>query len=94
MSAKLINPVFISWYLAILFLLAMLVTSAITVIPAHETFVGLLMAGCLACSVFFMVVAIALQRRMRRGLDLGVFRVVYAVFALVITVAVLIFVVG
>jgi len=94
MTSKLTNPVFISWYLAFVFLLGLLTTSAITVVPGPETFVGVAMAVCLGCAVFFTAMAIALPRRPRRSLGLGGFGVAYSVFALVITGALFVFMAG
>ena len=94
MTAKLTNPVFISWYLSVVFLLGLLASSAITGAPGGETFVAVSSAVCLACVLLFVILAIGLQRRARRGLGLGVFRsepfrVGYAVFALIITLVLL-----
>ncbi len=90
MTANLTNPVFVSWYLAVIFLLGLLVSSAITVVPGGEGFVRSMMSVCLACALAFAFLALLLGRRARRGLDFGVFssqsfRVAYAVIALIIT---------
>lgn len=90
MAAKLTNPVFISWYLAIIFLLGLLTSSAITVVPGGEAFVRVTMSVCLACAFLFAVLALRLRQRTRRGLGLGVFSsqhlcVGYAVLALIVT---------
>ena len=74
--------------------LGMLAASAITVVPGHNAFVGVAMAVCLACSLFFMALAIVFQRRVRRGITMGAFRVGYAVFALVVSIVLLLTVVG
>jgi hypothetical protein len=90
MTAKLTNPVFISWYLSVIFLLGLLTSSAITVVPGGEAFVRVTMSVCLACVLVFAFLALLLRHRARRGLDFGVstsqpFRVGYAVLALIIT---------
>ena len=90
MTAKLTNPVFISWYLSVIFLLGLLASSAITVVPGGETFVRVAMSICLAGAVAFTFLAVRLRRRARLGLDFGLFtsqsfRVAYAVVALIIT---------
>ncbi len=89
--AKLTNPVVISFYLSFVFLLGSLASSAITVRPGGETFVGATMAVCLVGTVVFAVLAALLSRRARRGLDYGVFssqslRIGYTLLALIITV--------
>ena len=94
MVAKLTNPVFISWYLAVVSILGMFTASAITVVLGHETFVEVTMAACLVCAVFFTAMAVWLRRRSRHGPGLGGLGIGYAVFALAITVMVLVFVVG
>jgi len=94
MTGKLTNPVFISWYLAVVFMLGLLATSAVTVAPGHETFAAVLMAVCLGCAVVFTAMAIGLRRRVGSGLGLGGLGIGYAVFALVITAALVVSVVG
>jgi ABC-type uncharacterized transport system permease subunit len=91
MAAKLTNPVSVSWYLSVIFLLGLLLSSAITVVPGGEAFVNVTMLVCLACALLFSAIALCLRHRTRRGLDLGVFGsrpvcIGYAVLALVVTV--------
>ena len=90
MTAKLTNPVLISWYLVVVFLLGSLTTSALTTVPGGEAFVAVTIWVCLVCSLGFVIVALWLWRRARRGLGFGVFtyrpfRVAYAAMALIIT---------
>ncbi|MGO8688057.1 MAG: hypothetical protein ACLQLG_00335 [Thermoguttaceae bacterium] len=99
MTAKLTNPVFVSWYLSAVFALGVLASSVIDVAPGHETLPNAAMAACLVAALFFLVLAIALQSRGRRGLSLGVFRsgsfrLGYAVFAFIVTLFLLAIVAG
>ena len=99
MIAKLTNPLFISWYLSVVAILGLLASSATTVAPGGEASVAVSMAVCSACALLFVVLAIVLRHRAQRGLGLGVFgsepfRIGYAVFALIITLVLFVFVGG
>jgi hypothetical protein len=99
MIAKLTNPVFISWYLAGVFLLGMAASSAITVAPEAIGFAGLSMLVCLACAFVLSGLALWLRHRARRGLGFGILdlqpvRLAYAVLALLITLVVFVMGVG
>jgi hypothetical protein len=99
MIAKLTNPVFISWYLAGVFLLGMAAGSAITVVPEARGIAGVSLLVCLACAFALSGLALWLRHRARRGLGFGILdlqpvRLSYAVLALLITVVVFMIGVG
>lgn len=52
----------ISWYLCVLFAIALAVSSAITVVPDGQAEMRLLMGTCATLSMFFAAVALAFKR--------------------------------
>lgn len=90
------NGVSISWYLSGLFLAGLVFSSAITVVPGRESFIAIVMTISGICPVLFGGIAIYLKRlsKCNRANKSKWILNLYLVFAIIMTLFILLFVVG